>query len=308
MQKQKEKFDFLLENNKKPVTFFLSPTKIIIFIASIILLILLSGFITVQYLSEYIYKTKLTKLKKDNTELVTVIQNMESRLDSVSQNLSVLFEKDKALRTYTDIPTIDKDIRQLGIGGKVIHKTTKLDKFIPNDTLLISDLSRKLGQIERDLELEKLSYTEIYDAIKNHKDLIQATPSIIPVDGGFITSDFGYRLDPFTSKRQFHYGLDISSQRGTPVYAAANGVVRECFYSSGGYGRIVKIDHGHGYTTVYAHLKRFNVKTGQSIKRGEKIGEVGSSGRSTGSHLHYEVRQFGVKKNPEKYFFAGPLN
>ncbi|MBN2280844.1 MAG: M23 family metallopeptidase [Candidatus Marinimicrobia bacterium] len=232
---------------------------------------------------------------------------MQSRLDSVSIELAGLFEKDKALRTYADIPEIDQDIRKLGVGGKIIHKTTKLDKFIPNDTLLISDLSRKLGQIERDLNLEKISYKEIYDAVKNHKELIQSTPSIIPVEDGFISSYFGYRRDPFTQERRFHYGIDISAQRGTPVYTTADGVVSECSNSSIGFGKLITIDHGHGYTTYYGHLQKFHVKEGQQVKRGQIIGEVGNSGRSTGTHLHYEVRNFGVKKNPLKYFFTGHL-
>ena len=228
---------------------------------------------------------------------------MENRLDSVNYHIDVLFEKDRALRSYADIPEIDQDIRKLGIGGKVIHKTTKLDKFIPNDTLLISNISRKLNQFERDIELEKLSFSEIYEAVKNHNDLILATPSIRPLDGGYISSNFGYRKDPFTQKMQYHDGLDISASRGTPVYATADGVVRNCYYNGGGYGKMITIDHGYGFTTVYAHLNKYIVKKGQQIKRGQKIGEVGNTGRSTGPHLHYEVQKFGVTKNPKNYFF-----
>jgi len=307
MIKNKEKFDFLLENNKKPITFFLSKRKIIVFFTSLFILIALTIFVTVEYFSEFIYKTKLSKLKEDNKELVGVIENMETRLDSVSFELEVLFDKDKALRTYADIPEIDQDIRKLGIGGKIIHKTTKLDKFIPDDNLLISDISRKLNQIERDLNLEKISYKEIYDAVKNHKELIESTPTIMPVEGGYISSYFGYRSDPFTQKRTFHHGIDISAQRGTPVYATADGVVHESTTRSIGFGRLITVDHGHGFTTYYGHLHKIHVKSGQQVKRGQIIGEVGSSGRSTGTHLHYEVRKYGVKKNPRKYFFTGHI-
>jgi murein DD-endopeptidase MepM/ murein hydrolase activator NlpD len=160
-----------------------------------------------------------------------------------------------------------------------------------------------MSQFERDIELEKLSYEEIYEAVKNHNDLIQATPSIIPIEGGWISSNFGYRKDPFTHKTQYHDGIDISANRGTPVYAAADGVIRNCYYNGGGYGRMITIDHGFGFTTVYAHLNKYVVKKGQQVKRGQKIGEVGSTGRSTGPHLHYEVQKFGVPKNPKNYFF-----
>ncbi len=303
MFKNKEKFDFLLESNKKPITFFLSSKKIIIFITSFLLIIAFTVFITINYFSEFIYRTKLTRLKNDNFELVETIQSMENRLDTVNLQIKSLFNKDKALRTYADIPEIDQDIRKLGIGGKIIHKTTKLDKFIPNDTLLISNISRKLSQLERNLELEKLSYKEIYDAVKNNKELIESTPSIRPVVGGYISSNFGYRSDPFTKKTRYHDGLDISAQKGSPVFATADGVVGKCSSSRGGYGNLVTIDHGYGFSTRYAHLKKYFVKPGQQITRGQKIGEVGNTGRSTGTHLHYEVRKFGIPKNPKNYYF-----
>ena len=304
MFKNKDKYNFLLKTNKKPVTFFISSMKIGLVICMVLLIILASIFVTVEYFSEIIYKVKLTRLKEDNYELVETIQSMETRLDSVNLQLTILFDKDRALRTYADIPEIDMDIRKLGIGGKLIHKTTKLDKFIPNDTLLISEISQKLGQIERDLELEKLSYREIYEAVKNHKELIQSTPSIWPVEGGYVSSNFGYRKDPWTKKTRYHEGLDINAPSGTAVYSTADGVVRTCYNSSGGYGKMVTIDHGYGFTTLYGHLRKYSVKPGQQVKRGDIIGQVGNTGRSTGTHLHYEVQKFGLNKNPKNYFFT----
>ena len=299
MFKNKDKYNFLLKTNKKPVTFFISSMKIGLVICMVLLIILASIFVTVEYFSEIIYKVKLTRLKEDNYELVETIQSMETRLDSVNLQLTILFDKDRALRTYADM-----DIRKLGIGGKLIHKTTKLDKFIPNDTLLISEISQKLGQIERDLELEKLSYREIYEAVKNHKELIQSTPSIWPVEGGYVSSNFGYRKDPWTKKTRYHEGLDINAPSGTAVYSTADGVVRTCYNSSGGYGKMVTIDHGYGFTTLYGHLRKYSVKPGQQVKRGDIIGQVGNTGRSTGTHLHYEVQKFGLNKNPKNYFFT----
>jgi len=222
----------------------------------------------------------------------------------MESDLNVLLEKDQALRTYVDIPAIDKDVRKLGIGGKALIKASEFDKLIPDKDIRMSDLSNDLDRLARVLKLEKASYESIYDAFKHRSDQIQSTPSIRPVNTGYITDGFGYRRDPFNGKRRFHYGIDISSPSGTPVYATADGVVRSC-NSSVTYGKIVKLDHGFGYSTVYAHLSRILVKPGEVVKRGQKIAEVGCTGRSTAPHLHYEVQQFGIRKNPLDYFFTG---
>lgn len=127
----------------------------------------------------------------------------------------------------------------------------------------------------------------------------RSTPSIWPV-GGRITSSYGYRLSPFGYGRQFHSGIDIGAKRGTPIYATADGTIKFAGYQSG-YGYVVHISHGYGYTTVYAHMSKLASRTGQSVKRGEVVGYVGSSGRSTGPHLHYEVRVNGNTVNPWPY-------
>jgi murein DD-endopeptidase MepM/ murein hydrolase activator NlpD len=133
--------------------------------------------------------------------------------------------------------------------------------------------------------------------IQRAKDV--ATPSLWPTSGT-ITSGFGYRRNPFGSSREFHSGLDIGASKGKPIYATANGMVRMAGYN-GGYGNVIFIDHGYGFSTVYAHQWKLAVKVGQQITKGQLIGYVGSSGASTGPHLHYEVRVNGVAVNPAKY-------
>ena len=127
----------------------------------------------------------------------------------------------------------------------------------------------------------------------------RATPSIWPTSGR-ITSSYGYRLSPFGYGKEFHSGIDIGAPRGTPIYATADGKVEFAGYQ-GGYGYVVHISHGYGYTTVYAHMSKTAARAGQSVKRGDVIGYVGSSGRSTGPHLHYEVRVNGSTVNPWPY-------
>jgi len=163
----------------------------------------------------------------------------------MESDISVLIDKDQALRTYIDIPEIDKDVRKLGIGGNVIHKTNELDKLIHSGDIKISELSQHLDKLERELKLERLSYEEIYNAFKHNSNKIQCTPSTPPVNEGYITDGFGYRRDPFTQKWRFHYGMDFSAPLGTPVYSTANGVVRDTRRSST-YGKFITIDHGFG--------------------------------------------------------------
>ena len=129
---------------------------------------------------------------------------------------------------------------------------------------------------------------------------LNAQPSIWPVDGKLMLSAFGNRTDPFSGEGAFHKGVDISSTTGTPVRATADGIVIYSAFESG-YGRLVVVDHGHGVHTYYAHLSKFEVRTGQELRRGEIVGRVGSSGRVTAPHLHYEVRVGGVPQNPYRY-------
>jgi murein DD-endopeptidase MepM/ murein hydrolase activator NlpD len=143
---------------------------------------------------------------------------------------------------------------------------------------------------------------EVESSLQTRSLVFSATPSLAPVTG-LMTDGFGRRRDPFTGRRAFHRGLDISARRGTPVVAPADGVV---VYSgrNGGLGKMVRVSHGFGYTTVYGHLDSIDVEVGDEIQRGDAIGTLGNSGRSTGPHLHYEVHVDGKAVNPLYYFLA----
>jgi len=300
----KNKYLYLFNHKAKNRIFLLSRQKIILLLAIIILFLGGAVYLGVEVLYDTLYQSRVAQIRQKNHRLVSTIHEMKTRMKKLESDVNVLYSKDKALRTYIDIPTIDKDIRRLGIGGKVIHETTDLDQFIPGDSLHISDLSENLDKLERAIKLERISYEAIYDAFRHRSDQIRSTPSIRPVNKGYISDGFGYRRDPFTGRRRFHYGVDISAPMGTKVFATADGVIRDVHLSRT-YGKVIRIDNGFGYTTFFAHLSKVLVDPGQVIKRGEVIGEVGNTGRSTGPHLHYEVRQFNVKKDPLNYFFTG---
>jgi murein DD-endopeptidase MepM/ murein hydrolase activator NlpD len=142
--------------------------------------------------------------------------------------------------------------------------------------------------------------------VKNKEKLLAAIPAIQPISNKNLThlaSGFGYRVDPVYKVTKFHAGLDFAAAVGTPIYATADGVVKEADYNAGGYGNNVVINHGFGYETLYGHMYRIKARTGQKVKRGEVIGYVGSTGKSTGPHCHYEVHKNGQPVDPVYYFY-----
>ena len=166
-------------------------------------------------------------------------------------------------------------------------------------TKFFSELEVRISRISRDSQKIELDLAELWGNISERRELLSHTPSIYPALG-WVSSHFGYRNDPFTGKVTLHKGLDLAGRIGTPIYAPAAGVVSYVGYEPG-YGKIVSIDHGFGVVTRYAHNSKVFVKLGQSIQRRDKIAAIGSTGRSSGPHLHYEVRVNGMPVDPKNY-------
>jgi murein DD-endopeptidase MepM/ murein hydrolase activator NlpD len=166
--------------------------------------------------------------------------------------------------------------------------------------LSITELVRRMDFLSRQVEdrNDKLGLLDSVLTLDNAKK--QLLPSALPIQGGAYTSNFGWRLDPFTGRQSFHDGIDFVADPGTPILAAAAGVVVSSEYHPQ-YGNMIEIDHGNGLTTIYAHCSRRLVSVGDVIMKGAKIGEVGSTGRATGPHLHFEVRQNGVAQHPARF-------
>ena len=198
--------------------------------------------------------------------------------------------------------SLSADFSESGMGSFPIFKRNNFEFTFAN-SIAEADLSfsfKKTGKKTKRMERELIL---LFEKMASQRDLLQATPSIRPAGGGWVSSGFGYRIDPFTGRRRMHKGLDFAAMIGTPVYAPAAGVVSYAG-REGGYGKIVSIDHGYGIVTRYAHNSRLFVKTGERIKRWQKISEIGSTGRSSGPHLHYEVRVNGVPVDPENYILS----
>ena len=236
-------------------------------------------------------------LRRENDLLMKEISELRYGVDELKASMSSLEQTDNLLRVMVDLPAIDKDVRNVGIGGSV-----PLDLSHLNDPA--QDLMLDLDKLEREIKLQRESFEQIQTQIQANEDLILHTPSIWPVDGGRLTEHFGKRRDPFTHQIRPHYGIDIGAKRGTHIYATADGVVKEAKRKYG-FGKVIIIDHGHGFETIYGHLHSFAVSPGQEVKRGDMIAAIGNTGRSTAPHLHYEVRIDGKPVNPLDFMFEG---
>jgi murein DD-endopeptidase MepM/ murein hydrolase activator NlpD len=178
------------------------------------------------------------------------------------------------------------------------------------DQEMIASIYQSISNLGSRIKVQKASYDEINKLVNNKEQLLTATPAIQPVsnkDLDRIASGFGYRIDPIYKTIKMHAGLDFTAPQGTPIYATANGVVKSAGFSEGGYGNHVVINHGYGYETLYGHMVRVKARNGQKVERGDIIGYVGSTGKSTGPHCHYEVHKNGQKLDPV-YFFYNDLS
>jgi len=260
-------------------------------------------FISADFATKYLYKEKLNDLRLKSNSMLDLIIDLKSSIDDINEEMNEIENKDMALRTYANLPLIDKDVRKVGVGGYQVKTSDNFESLIPGVNSRISIIEMNIDELQRKIRLEKESYAAIYNTIKNNSQRLSSIPSIRPVNGGYLNSGLGYRNDPFTGEKRFHHGLDISATRGTPIFATANGKVISAG-KLGNYGNTIKINHGYGYNTFYGHLHKILVKRGQDIKRGDLIGQVGNTGRSTASHLHYEVHYIGTPQDPEHYFLS----
>ena len=264
-------------------------------------------FFSAELMTKFIYKTKIREMQGHYQTLTTTITDLRTQLNVLNHHVNDLESKDEALRSYADLPIIDSDIRQLGIGGIHLSESNTFDDIAPEIGSNMTDIRLDVQKLSRQVRLELASYTDIYDKLVRDSEKMVSIPSIKPIEVGYSTSGFGYRKDPFDGKIRFHYGQDFSAKTGSLIYSPADGVVVEARYRSG-FGKVIKLSHGHGYTTYFGHLSEFDVSKGEAVKRGQLIGKVGNTGRSTGSHLHYEVHYYNTPQNPLDYFFSGYLN
>jgi len=235
------------------------------------------------------YELQFKLINERMAKLETVLNDMADRDDNIYR---VIFESEP-------IPT---EARKAGIGGSDRYRDLEGYR---NSEILVKT-ARKLDQITAKMYVQSKSFDEVYEMAINKSRLLAGIPAIQPVsnqDLRRLSSYFGWRTDPFYKVQKFHEGVDFSAPPGTEIYATGDGKVLQADRSKTGYGNKIVIDHGFGYKTMYAHVQSFKVRAGETVKRGQVIGTLGSTGKSTSPHLHYEVWKNNTPVNPINYFF-----
>lgn len=242
------------------------------------------------------------ELRIENSRLVAQYNVLSSRLDEALSVMKDIQQRDDNLyRVVLQADPVADAVRKTGYGG-----TNRYEEWMDMANAdLVVNTTQKMDMLDRQLYIQSQSFDEVVALCKEHDEMIKCIPAIQPVankDLKRTASGYGLRIDPIYKTTKFHEGMDFSASIGTPIYATGNGTVTKAGWQSG-YGRIVKINHGYGYETWYAHMNKIDVRVGQKVVRGEVIGEVGNTGKSTGPHLHYEVHVKGRVVNPVNYYF-----
>jgi murein DD-endopeptidase MepM/ murein hydrolase activator NlpD len=298
---KKEKYKFnadTLSYDKVERTWGEKVLKSLLIIAPAIIL----GFVFQFLFTSWFKSPNETALENDNIFLKLNLDGNSESLGVLESIVENMIKNDREL--YRTILNAEPFTKNLGTGGTDNSEAYEQLKGYDFSSQLIEN-ARRLKKLQKMIYAQSLSHEELIKLAKEKEKMLAHIPAIQPVankDLKKAAGGYGWRDDPVYHTQRMHWGLDFTCNTGTPVYASGNGKVVLIEKKMWGYGKSVVIDHGYGYKTRYAHLSKFEVKLGQTVNRGEVIGQVGSTGKSTGPHLHYEVIKNGDKLNPINYF------
>jgi murein DD-endopeptidase MepM/ murein hydrolase activator NlpD len=258
---------------------------------------------TIFFFSDYIQVKKkafeLNRLRQETHNQRSQIQFFSARIEDLEKQLSKLKDFDKKIRIIANLERSQEVTPLMGMGGPSPSDIRDKLKKEKDDGGLVQQMRSDIERLQSEAMSREESLTELEKLLRVKKEMVAHTPSIWPVMG-WVTSGFGFRTNPFTGLTQMHEGLDIANRVGTPIIAPASGIVSDTGNDTA-YGKLLVIFHGFGMTSRYGHLSKVLVKVGQRVKRGDKIAEVGMTGKTTGPHLHYEVKVNGISVNPMRY-------
>ena len=245
---------------------------------------------------EIIYQKENKVLKEEYASLDMELRKLESRLIELQKR------DDSFYRAILDLDPLPSSIRAAGTGGS--ERNSHLGAL--RDPSLVQGVSLRMEDISNRIRIQSNSLDRVYHEALDNQHFLACRPSIHPIspaDPIWLTSSYGYRLDPFTKRRTAHHGIDLAGPEGLQIHCAGEGTVTVAHLDLHGYGKEVVVDHGYGYISRYAHMKEILVKPGQKVTRGQVLGTLGNTGRSTGPHLHYEIRKNNQPVNPMYFFF-----
>jgi murein DD-endopeptidase MepM/ murein hydrolase activator NlpD len=294
---------FVLTNDETRPRAFKVPLKVFkaaSVAAGVILLVL--AYVVIDYTRIKSNAAELHGLRKENTAQRIELQGFAAKFGDLESQMTRLSLFDKKLRIIANLKEPKGEVHPdqvLGMGGG----STTEEEYFGSLGSKVNELSGKMREdlngLEQRADSQENSFTELQEHLLKQSSLLASTPAIWPARG-WVTSSYGERISPFTRLPQMHRGMDIANRVGTPVFAPAAGIVLQV----GGdplLGKMIAVSHGYGMKTTYGHLSETFVRTGQRIRRGDKIGAMGDTGRSTGPHLHYEVSLNGIAVNPNRY-------
>lgn len=299
-----------LRNAAKPVSVFIIPHNgmsslrfnlpvlfLLAFGVSWTMITIWAGYVAGRHFDYYVTKA-------DNKILRAKMANISERVEEGMAYLAMTRRTDSQLRKVLGMdPGLIENSE--GMGGAQNSDLADFRRQLTAKAVEIKEttLSNSLADLQEESTKRLSSYTEITLYLTDRHNGARATPSIWPTEGR-VTSPYGYRIAPLRMASEYHTGIDIANASGTPIYATADGVVRHSGWAQG-YGMCALVDHGFGYSTLYGHMSEIKAKEGAQVKRGQIIGRMGSTGTSTGNHLHYEVLAGGLPSNPMKFLQVG---
>ncbi|MDC1105078.1 M23 family metallopeptidase [Prolixibacteraceae bacterium] len=288
-----------LSYDKVEINFKERMKKIASFLGSSFLFALVISFLTTKLLQS----NKEMKLIKVNDKLKHQFVLMNKDMKQMSVILQDIQYRDNNIyRVVFEAEPIPSKLQQVNFDD--INKFAELSKV--DDDELVDETTEKINTLYKQLYIQSKSYDKVLDMALNKEKMLTCIPAIQPVankDLKRVASGWGIRFDPIYKIPKFHYGMDFSAPIGAEIFATGNGKVTKVINSKVGYGKHIVVDHGYGYETLYAHMSKFNVKKGQKVHRGDIIGYIGNTGKSTGPHLHYEVHKNNRRVNPQNYYF-----
>jgi len=265
---------------------------------------IVTGFIIFAIAFQYIDSPKEKILRQQNEDLKEGYAVIEERLSQIELKMGEITNRDNMV--YRSIFEADPVADSARIKDMEQKKEVQLVQRMGSSDI-VNTLIQQLNNLSLRMAYQNKSFTDLIAMVNDKAKLLAAIPAIQPISNkklSRIASGFGYRIDPIYKTRKAHLGLDFAAPMGTPIYATADGAIKFSGFSTNGYGNHVIINHGFGYETLYGHMVRVNVSQGEQVKRGQVIGYVGSTGKSTGPHLHYEVHKSNTQIDPINFFYS----
>ncbi|WP_047416485.1 M23 family metallopeptidase [Cellulophaga sp. Hel_I_12] len=260
--------------------------------------------LTVLLNTSFINTPKELSLQREAKNYELQFELLNKKMEQVEEVLANIEDRDNNIyRLYFEANPIPDEQRKAGFGG--VNRYQSLEGFNNSDMIIAT--KKRMDIIQKQMVIQSKSLDEITTLAAEKEKLLVAIPAIQPISNEDLTrmaSGYGWRSDPFTKARKMHFGMDFTAPKGTPIYATGDGIVTRADSNSAGYGNHIRIDHGFGYVSLYAHLSKYNVTSGRRVKRGDLIGFVGSTGRSEAPHLHYEIFKGGDRINPINFYYG----